>query len=71
MVCCIFPSKPGHVEGSEEGLGLGRVEELEICLHRPVGVASIARLQLGHGLVVQINWKYFNSQTLQCPFMVY
>ena len=55
MVFRKFPAQPGHVEGPEEGMGLGRVEELEICLNRPVGVAGIARLQFGHGLVVKIN----------------
>ena len=61
MVFCKFPADPGDVEGPEEGMGLGRVEELNLCLHRPVGVASIAGLQLRHGIILQVNWKYFNT----------
>ena len=57
VVFCKFPAHSGHVEGPEEGMGLSRVEELEICLHRPVGVAGVAGLQLRHGLVLEVNWK--------------
>ena len=55
VVLCPAPAHPGHVEGSQQTVGLGRVEELELRLHRPVGVAGVARLELGHGVVVEIN----------------
>ena len=61
VILCKFSADEGNVERPEEGMGLRRVEELELGLDRPVVVARVARLELRHRLVVQVNWKCYND----------